>query len=410
MRSTIQRTGADVYLLLSSGNRHMSSLGNILSDPHVGVTFADFKTGDVLYLTGNARNLANDDAAKIMPRTKMLTMVDVTGYTLVRDAMPVREDPERLEASPYSPPVRLLASEQAGLVTVDDNVKARLVAVNFHKVDSTAANKDAELATFTFEATSDLKAKPGQYVVLELLSLIGQQSYRHMSRGDEALVNEDGVRTWTMSAIPTPASPRTFSITVRNVATGRISPRLFSFGSYLQSKWQEASAGSFTPKMELSLLGVGGGFVLPEEPGPLILLAGGVGITPSLAFIRAIGSSAAAPATPWHVDLLVSTREPSLIVDLVRHALSTSSSPAKLDLTVHVFTSAKTPDTELEGAKLIYHSGRLSDDVVKQSVEAAGKSAQVFLCGPPAFEAAAETSLKTAGIGPDRITKESFNY
>lgn len=35
-----------------SGNRHMTSLGNIISDPHCGLVFPDFETGDVLYLTG----------------------------------------------------------------------------------------------------------------------------------------------------------------------------------------------------------------------------------------------------------------------------------------------------------------------------------------------------------------------
>lgn len=396
-----------------SGNRHMSSLGNIQSDNHCGVTFTNFKTGDVLYLTGEARNCAPEEAAKIMPRSRLVTLVKVTGFTLVRDALPFREDPMQVEASPYSPPVRPLAEEQH-LVSLGSDVKATLTDIVFHETAfGSTQDRDATLATFMFTATSGLKAQAGQYAVLDLTSLIGQQTYQHMSRGDEKSVNEDGVRTWTMSAIPSQSSPRTFSITVKKVPEGRISPRLFSFGSYLKSKWEQDGHKRCPPQLELTLLGVGGSFTLPTKPVPLLLIAGGVGITPFLAFLSEIVNGPA-PQAPWRVDLLVSTREAEATYGLIRKALGTQgiSNPASpnLQLSVHIFQSKAGAETSESDCNTTVHQGRISAQHITESVNKLTESGRVYICGPPAFERAAEELLLDAGVGADRITKESFNF
>jgi hypothetical protein len=69
----------------------MTSLGNIEATPLASLTFVDFVSGDILYLTGDAENLVGPAAHDIMPLQKTLTTVFVTGYTLVRDALPVRQ-------------------------------------------------------------------------------------------------------------------------------------------------------------------------------------------------------------------------------------------------------------------------------------------------------------------------------
>jgi hypothetical protein len=69
----------------------MTSLGNIEATPLASLTFIDFASGDVLYLTGDAENLVGPDALKLMPFQKTLTTIYVTGYTFVRDALPVRQ-------------------------------------------------------------------------------------------------------------------------------------------------------------------------------------------------------------------------------------------------------------------------------------------------------------------------------
>jgi hypothetical protein len=169
-----------------SGNRHLSSLGNIVSDSHVGMVFPDFESGAVLYLSGEATNLVGEETAEVMTRVNVITLVKVTGYVLVKDALPFRQPPGSNEPSPYSPPVRFLAEEQ-DIISVHDT-KATLKRFEPHSDD---------LATFFFEASAPPKVIAGQYAVVDLTPLIGDRGYQHMARrGDEATLNDDGIRTW----------------------------------------------------------------------------------------------------------------------------------------------------------------------------------------------------------------------
>src|SRR3546814_20072688 len=43
-----------------SGNLFFNTLGNILLNPRAGLTFIDFKTGDLLQMTGSAQVLLDD--------------------------------------------------------------------------------------------------------------------------------------------------------------------------------------------------------------------------------------------------------------------------------------------------------------------------------------------------------------
>lgn len=66
-----------------SGNRFMSSLGNISATSMAGLTIVDFHTGNVLYLTGKAQVLIEPSAMKTIPRQTCLTAIEITGYILV---------------------------------------------------------------------------------------------------------------------------------------------------------------------------------------------------------------------------------------------------------------------------------------------------------------------------------------
>lgn len=92
-----------------SGNRLMTSLGNIAVTPLAGLAFPDFASGDVLYLTGEAETLFDDEAEAIMPRMRRVTCVKVTGAVFIKGALPFRQD--GVDPSPYNLPVRYLATE-----------------------------------------------------------------------------------------------------------------------------------------------------------------------------------------------------------------------------------------------------------------------------------------------------------
>ncbi|SCV71639.1 BQ2448_3227 [Microbotryum intermedium] len=409
-----------------SGNRHLTSLGNLSTDKHAGMVLPCFETGDVLYLTTEGRTVLGEEAKAIMPRARpIVSLFKVTGYTLVRDALPFRQsNKSAMEPSPYNPPIRYLAEEQEFAAASD--LTAKLTAIKFYPGNGddgvAVGNRDADLATFTFEASSALKVQAGKYVVLDNTPLIGTMTYRHMSKGDEGAPNDDGVRTCrvflshlshrTISHPPTLENPRRFSITMRRIASGRVSSRFFSFGAYWDSKMRE-NTGTFAPGLALPLLGVGGTFVLPSKPTSLLLLAGGVGVTPFLAFLGELSrlEDQESSSGAWEIDLVVSTREPSLMLELIRQALSSEGSNPSLRLRVLLCTSGEAVDANASlpsTIELEQHQGRLDDQVLRWIDNLSNR--KVYLCGPPSFESAALLALARNGIEEVDVTRESFAF
>ncbi|KDE09374.1 hypothetical protein MVLG_00281 [Microbotryum lychnidis-dioicae p1A1 Lamole] len=402
-----------------SGNRHLTSLGNLSTDKHAGIVLPCFEAGDVLYLTTEGRTVVGDEAKTVMPRARpIVSLFKVTGYTLVRDALPFRQSSRSvMEPSPYNPPIRYLVEEQEFSAASD--LTAKLTAIQFYNsnIDDGVEvdNRDANLATFTFETSSTLRVQAGQYAVLDNTPLIGTIVYRHMSRGDEGAPNEDGVRTWTISHPPTPENPRRFSITMRRVATGRVSSRFFSFGAYWDSKMRD-NKGTIVPGRKLPLLGVGGTFVLPSKPTSLLLLAGGVGVTPFLAFLGELSRRKdPESSTPvWDVDLVVSTREPKITLDLIREAMPVSASTTSLRLRVLLCTSDSGETIDAASAhlpstvELKQYLGRLDGKVLQRIEKMADR--KVYLCGPPSFELAALLALDRNGVKEVDVTRESFAF
>lgn len=230
----------------------MTSLGNVEATPLASLTFVSFTTGDILYITGAATNLFGDPANDIMPFQQRLTTVYVDGYTFVEDALPVRQKPgSHVERSPYSPTVRLLAAEKGGgasSLNLRDTgkVQARLKRVNLHNTD---------IATFVWELisptpssssssgeTPHVSIRPGQTAVLDFTLFLGQAAYQHMAPLKPSAVNDDRIRTWTISSSdswtrnnPAPDEPQVFELTMREKPGGTVTGALFALVKKLVS-------------------------------------------------------------------------------------------------------------------------------------------------------------------------------
>ncbi|KAJ7646631.1 hypothetical protein FB45DRAFT_780955 [Roridomyces roridus] len=403
-----------------SGNRFMTSLGNIEATPMASLTFVDFVSGDILYLTGDAQNLVGADALKLMPFQKTLTTVYVTGFTLVRDALPVRQragtSPLR---SPYSPPIRLLASESPTIALFDKSK------------DSTALLRKIELhsssiATFTWDSSVDLHIKPGQTLIMDMSPLVGVPAYRHMAQHKPTSVNDDSIRTWTVSSAHTSSGgTRTYSMTMREKRGGAVTGPLFAIARKLAEVKPDALEDSRDLGLRVGIVGVSGSFVLPEASGvsddelglsvplasnaprKLLWVAGGIGITPFLSMLRSLRD--APSGTHWEIRFLLSTREPEVLLPLVDKAFRECGPQVNLEL--EVFT---TKNVELIGQTLdprmmfTSHVGRIPTDFFGGATELAGS--QVYLCGSPEFEKAALAALAGGGVQESAVTREGFEY
>ncbi|KAJ7122058.1 hypothetical protein C8R43DRAFT_1076565 [Mycena crocata] len=404
--------GRTIALPDFSGNRFMTSLGNIEADPLASLTFVDFVSGDILYLTGDAENLVGPDALKLMPFQKTLTTVYVTGYTFVRDALPVRQREGTIpECSPYSPPIRLLAEEASAVSLFDQSEATALLA----KIDLHSPT----IATFTWDSSVDLQIMPGQAIIMDMSPLVGVPGYRHMAPGKPTSVNDDSIRTWTVSSSSHPSSTRSFSLTMREKPGGAVTGPLFAIARKLAELKPDVLADSRPLQLRVGITGVTGDFVLPSDSTPsisdaelgltvplsapsakkMLWVAGGIGLTPFLSMLKAIRASS--NSTRWDIRFLLATREPDVLLPLIQDAHGSA-----IDLVLEVF-SQKDVSRAVEGITLLRHAGRIPQDFFDEK-ELQGRD--VYLCGSPAFEKAALAALVRSGLPESAVKREGFEY
>ncbi|ERF77029.1 hypothetical protein EPUS_07935 [Endocarpon pusillum Z07020] len=254
-----------------SGNNLYQTLGNFQTSPKAGLVFPDFDTGDVLYVTGDTEVLIGKDAGAVIPRSNLAVKLFLTGTRFVQKGLPFRG--ESLERSPYNPSVRFLASEKhlpETQKTGDNSVTAKLI-----KKETLTPT----IHRYRFSISDPLASgpwKPGQYVALSFHDEL-DMGYSHMRDDDPRSLNDDYLRTFTVSSRPGEGiHGEEFEITVRKV--GNVT-------RYLSMQSERSG-------LEVPLRGFGGELRLQQNPGGMIaFVAGGIGVTPLLAQLEDIDIS-----------------------------------------------------------------------------------------------------------------------
>lgn len=393
----------------------MNSMGNIHITPLAALAFPSFATGSILYITGDAQNFFGKPAREIMPESNVVTTIKVTGFIFIHNALPLRESPNSaVTRSPYSPPIRYLAEEKPPENRYDDIILT---------LQSARVHNDT-LATFTFHSSRPVEIGPSQNVVLELSELLRVRSHQILDwvEGKET-ENDDCVRTWTVSIPPTQQEPQRFSITVRQIKGGLITPIMYRIVD-------KASEGrSFNKDIPLSsynltarLRGIGGDLPIPE-PIPtcdggrrLLWVAGGIGVTPFLSLTRYVSQWATMGVGSWDISLVLSTREPNAILLLISDALHSLRGTEKLvDFTYTLYLFTPFPDTVLipenwpNAINLHIQQGRLATDGSFFS-QIGAKDREPHICGPLPFVLTAMEAMKNAGVNPEDVKRERFTY
>ncbi|KAI4853546.1 oxidoreductase [Aureobasidium sp. EXF-8845] len=234
-----------------SGNRLYQSLGNMMlqSQSKAGFCFPDFETGDCLYVTGTTEILFGREAAEVMPRTNLAVRVTITAARLVA----------------------YLASEQAN---------GRTEARNSNEITAkllTQTPLTPTISRFKFALSNAITYTAGQYVTIDVSDHM-DLGYSHMREDDPRSLNDDFVRTFTVSSPPgLPPHPSKrladdeFEFTIRKV--GVVTDFLFKHGLGPAAKGSE---------LEIGIKGFGGSFVVEqnEHNSAVAFIAAGVGITP----------------------------------------------------------------------------------------------------------------------------------
>lgn len=242
-----------------SGNRLYQSLGNLQTTPRAGLVIPDFDTGDVLYITGETEILIGKEAKNLIAHTNLAVKIHVKSYKFVREGLGFRGLP--LQLSPYNPPVRYLSSEDKIKVNqTDQGLTAKLI--DKKKLTPT-------ISRFRFQTSGIAKDnhwKAGQYVALDFSDEL-DQGYSHMRESDKQSLNDDWLRTFTISS-GDDLVENEFEITIRKV--GPVTEHL--------SKVNVKSG------LEVGLQGFGGEFYMKQPLDKSIsFISAGIGITPFLA-------------------------------------------------------------------------------------------------------------------------------
>lgn len=260
-----QPEGAVLVYPEYSGNRLYQSLGNLMMNHRAGLVFPDFETGDTVYMTVETEILINDEADAILPRSNLAVKMTAVEVRYVEKALAFRGIP--IDMSPYTPAVRYLRSEKEWtLSTTTDGgqTSARLVSKEI---------LSPSIARFRFKlssATGNIPTyKPGQYAVFSFKDEL-DMGYSHMRDDDPLSLNDDYIRTFTVSSFPgTRGLPdNEFEITVRQ--NRNVTTHLFQWNSRTQ--------------IEVPMLGFGGNFQVETHKAIDVVpfIAGGIGITPLL--------------------------------------------------------------------------------------------------------------------------------
>jgi ferredoxin-NADP reductase len=199
---------------------------------------------------------------------------------------------------------------------------------------------------------------------------------------DVRLTAEDGYQAERSYSIASPPDGQRVELTIQRVPDGELS-------SYM--------CGEMRVGDEAELRGpVGGWFVWhPEQPGPVLLVAGGSGVVPLMAMLRERARTGS--TTPF--SLLYSVRSPQ--VELYADELAQLYQAGDgMDVALLYTDSAPEGTTR--------PVGRIRPDDLTGSALPPGFAGNVYVCGPTAFVEAVAKLLTDQGQDPATVRTERF--
>ena len=347
-----------------AGNLFFSTLGNILVNGKAGLMFVNYENGDVLQMTGDAKVILDAPEIAAFQGAERLWTYKPRRVIVRRGALALRWSAQKDGESP------------ASLMTGDwqqaaDQLRAAELAAKwrpFHVVE--IVDESATIRSFHLQPADGIGLLPhraGQYLPIRL------------SLGDaEKMVT----RTYTLSVAP---SDHAYRISVKR--DGLVSQWLhdhIKIGDVIEAR---APAGDFTIDL--------------TQQRPVVLLGGGIGITPMLAMLK-------------HVVYEGLRQQKMRSTVVVQSARSKNDRAFEREL------------EELEAAaggavRIVRILSDVSDAEEGADYDAAGRvdvallsrfmsidAYDFYLCGPPPFMQSIYDGLRARDIPDHRIHAESF--
>lgn len=318
-----------------SGNNHFNTLGNIAMDSRTGYLFFDLHQGVLLYLTGHTTiHWDHPDIGRIQGAQRMLKF-ELEQALMVADSLPFRWDLDQ-----FSPALAETGTYRSPLSDFEIVAKVR---------------ESEQITSFHLRPSRGkaMSFLPGQHVAIEF--------------GRESIIR----RSYSLSDSP---GKETLRISVKRESLGQGS-------RYLHDRMHVGD------RLRASL--PKGSFTLKEGNGPVILLAGGVGITPLLPMARAALEQG---RETWLIQAARNGRQAAFEAEL--------EAMRRDGLQWHRQFSRPEPGDHYEAA------GRLGPEWLIRHLPVA--SAQVYICGPATFIEELYRGLAGRGVSEEQLHFETF--
>lgn len=349
-----------------SGNFLFNTLGNFLVNPKAGLIFPDFKTGDVLMLTGTVELLWEDHPEVMAFQGAERGWRFILDHGVrISDALPFRAS-----FGEYSPN-SLLAGDW---VQAEARLKAEALRNSWQPMRVTRVEDESSVIRSFYltaaDGTPPLKYEAGQFLTI-----------RTTPEGAEKPVT----RTYTASSAP---SDPAYRISVKREPDGAVSNHLhdtLKVGDLIEAK---------VPK--------GAFYIDAAEERPAVLLAGGVGITPMISMARHVMTEGQRTRHVRSLSIFHATQDTAQRAFGVefRKLEQQSQGAIRYYSFVTEAQQGETPGVDYNG------TGFITAEALQQVLPLADYD--VFLCGPPPFMQALYDTLRGLGVSDTRIFAESF--
>jgi ferredoxin-NADP reductase len=216
-------------------------------------------------------------------------------------------------------------------------------------------------------------------LALEVPEWMGHLAGQHV---DLRLTAADGYSVQRSYSIASPPDQSTVELTVQRVPDGEVS-------SYL--------VGVAMTGDQIEMRGPVGGYFTwePEQPDPVLLVAGGSGIVPLMAMVRARAD--AGSRVPFR--LVYSVRDPETVIYAMELARRVRDDQG-LDVS-YVYTRSAPPEYR-------YPPGHIDAARLAEDGWPAELAPSCYVCGPTAFVETVADLLVAAGHSPSRVRTERF--
>jgi uncharacterized protein len=360
------RINADGSLTIPdfNGNLFFATLGNILLNGKAGLLFADYETGDVLQMTGDAQVVLDSPEIAAFQGAERLWTFKPRRVVMRRGALALRWSARKDGASP------------ASLMTGDwqqtaDRLKAVELAAKWRPFKVVEiVDESAVIRSFHLQPADGVGLLPhqaGQYLPIRL------------PVGDAGKMI---IRTYTLSVAP---SDQIYRISVKR--DGEVSQWLhdhINVGDIIEAR---GPAGDFT--------------IDPTQERPAVLLSGGIGITPMLAMLKHV----------VYEGLRKQKVRPTVLVQSARSKKDRAFMRELNELeekaggAVRILRVLSDVSDAEEGADYDA-AGRVNAELLSRFMPIADYD--FYLCGPPQFMQAIYDDLRAHDIPDARIHAEAF--